>query len=505
MEEFQNLNELLQYSVDLYNERILVREKINDRIIDYTYIDFHADVKRCAAYLHAKDVKGNVAILSNTSYYWMVLFFSILHVGETAVTIDKNLDIEKISEYVKMTDVTTVLYEEDMQMKIDKLSEIEELKCIRFITFKECKEYEVQIEEKYEVTIHSDDTALIVFSSGTTGECKGVQLSHRNLVKDTIYCDLLEGQDGNTVTMSILPPHHAFQITTCIIVSIYRGTTICIPDNIKTIITDMSLFQPKMIVAVPSVVEMMCKYLDRIQKQNGKVDDIFGGRLKKINCGGAFLRNKYIEQLNDVGITVCLGYGITECSPVVCKNLYSTYKVGSVGKILDPSLIEIKVEDGELLIKGSIVTKGYYKNKEATEQAFVGEWFKTGDLGYVDEEGYIYLVGRKKNIIILSNGENVSAEELENRINRSSLVQEVIVYAKTIGDNITVIAAEVYPDYAYCQAKNIQDVDKEINDYMKAINVELPSYKKIMDIKIRKEPFKKNAMGKIVRGNNRNI
>jgi long-chain acyl-CoA synthetase len=313
---------------------------------------------------------------------------------------------------------------------------------------------------------------------------------------------------------------------------IHLGTKVCINKGLKSVSKDIMSYKPTDLMLVPLFLEKMYKKIWDKANKSGKagllrrtikisnlllkigidirrkifknVIDGFGGNLKLIICGGAPLDPKYIQGFRDFGINVLNGYGITECSPVisVCRNDY--FRDGSIGQIL--SCCEVKIDkltssdDGEILVKGKTVMLGYYKNEEATKETMDGDWFRTGDIGKIDDDGFLYITGRKKNLIVLRNGKNIYPEELEMLISNISYVEEVLVYCE--GDRIdtdTNIIAEVYLDNEYIASNEIEDPKKQLEKDIEAINNTIPYYKNIKEIRIRENEFEKTTTKKIKR------
>lgn len=295
--------------------------------------------------------------------------------------------------------------------------------------------------------------------------------------------------------MTILPINHVYCLTMDIIKGLYIGVTSCINDSIMHVQRNLKLFQPDMMLVVPLVLESIygkLKAAGNLIPKKMIAKQAFGGNLKTICSGGAYMNPEYVAAFAEYGITVLQGYGMTECSPVISNNLEWANKVGSVGKLL-PNC-EAKIVDEEIWVKGSSVMMGYYKMPEETAEALEDGWLKTGDLGYVDEENYLYITGRKKNLIILANGENVSPEEIENQISKEDLVKEIIVR-----ETEKVIQAEIFPDYEYAKKKHIKDIPAALQEIIDAYNKEAPVYKRVLDIKVRETEFEKNTSKKIKR------
>ena len=348
-------------------------------------------------------------------------------------------------------------------------------------------------EGEYETELHRDQLCTILFTSGTTGRSKGVMLSHRNLADNATCLDMKI--PAGTVTMSLLPINHVYCLTMDIIKGLHMGLVICINDSIMHVQKNMKLFKPEIVLLVPLVIESIYGKLRDAGSLIPKklvAKAAFGGNLRIICSGGAYLDPDYIERFKEYGITILQGYGMTECSPVISTNLEWDNRKGSVGKLL-PNC-EAKVVDEEIWVRGSSVMMGYYRMPEETAGTLKEGWLKTGDLGYVDGDGFVYITGRRKNLIILANGENVSPEELENQLGRSPLVKEVLVREKD-----RVIEAEIFPDYEYAGKKHVKDVEGKLQELVDEFNKDMPVYKRIYSLVVRKDEFEKTPSKKIKR------
>lgn len=306
-----------------------------------------------------------------------------------------------------------------------------------------------------------------------------------------------------------LPLHHTFAFTTSVLAMLAYRVPICINRSLRTFIPDMQEFKPQNMFLVPLYVETMYRNIWKTAETQGKdkllrnmvilsnilrkmgidlrrklfrsILSQFGGNLDLIICGGAPLKQSYIDGMEAFGIQVLNGYGITECAPVVAVNRNRFFRRGSVGLPLPCS--EIKIVDGEICVRGPNVTPGYYQDDASNNDAFLNDWFKTGDLGYLDEDGFLYITGRRKNLIILSNGKNVSPEELEERLLDLPHVQEAVVYEEN-----GMIAAEIFA----------QD-QTGVQEHVTALNRELPVYKRIQKVVFRDREFEKTTTKKIKR------
>lgn len=280
-----------------------------------------------------------------------------------------------------------------------------------------------------------------------------------------------------------------------ILKGISLGSIICINDSLLRVAKNIKLFQPNMILMVPLMIETMAKKLEDAAGLPAELvkKEVFGDQFHTICSGGAYLNPAYIDLFQKYGITILQGYGMTECAPVISTTVSWNIRKNAVGQLL-PNC-EAKTVEEELWVRGSSVMMGYYKMPKETEETLTEDgWLKTGDLGYVDDEGFVYLTGRKKNLIITKNGENVSPEEIENKIGEHRLVQEILAREKE-----GVIEAEIFPDYEYVKKKEIADVSSVLQEIIDVYNQEAPAYKRIYSLKLRETEFEKTPSKKIKR------
>jgi long-chain acyl-CoA synthetase len=365
--------------------------------------------------------------------------------------------------------------------------------------------------------------SAIIYTSGTTGIGKGVMLSQENLISNITAAASMVFCGKDDVVISILPIHHTYEFTCTILAVLLCEATICFNESLKHLSDNLKLFKPTLLFLVPLISETVYKKIIVEATKSGKikkletgikisntlrffgidirnklfadVQNVFGGRLKKVVVGGAPMNSKISKAYRDIGILMLQGYGITECSPLVAVNREKQYNDRSVGLIVPCN--EVRIKDGEIQVKGSNVMLGYYKNEQATKETFDGEWFKTGDLGYIDKEGFLFITGRKKNLIILDNGKNIYPEEMEGYLLVIKEIKEVVVYSEN-----NLITADIYPDV------EIENVEKIIKRQIESINKTLPLYKQVQTIKFRQTEFEKTTTKKIKRhkvGGNNNV
>jgi len=482
--------------------------RAGDMVIRKTYRDLYNETNLLANYFNSKyGTKKHIAIMGENSYNWILMFLGIILSGNIVVIIDKDADTAKTKELLKTTDTKIIYYSEKY------CNHVKDIKFIKQLTMDSIESYLDEGNKKVnKYKNDNEDPAAIFFTSGTTGPNKGVVLTQKSMAADLYGASSLYFPYGDVV--GFLPFHHAFGLITGIIMPIYYGKEVFINGSLKNILRDFQENKPAIIFVVPIFVETFYKQIWQTARKQHKerslktgikisnallkagidvrrkffksIHEQFGGNLRHMICGGAFLDKKYVKWFRSIGIDILNGYGITECSPVVSVNRNEYYKDGSVG--VPCRDVEVKIIDDEICIRGDIVMKEYYKDKKATNSVIYDGYFHTGDLGYIDKDGFIFINGRKKNIIILSNGENISPEPIEEALMRDKGVCEVIVYSK---DNKLV--AMVYPEEEYLGDQEY--FDEMIYEYNKnkAINHQIAS------VELRTTEFVKNSSKKILR------
>ena len=341
----------------------------------------------------------------------------------------------------------------------------------------------------------AEDIATIIFTSGTTGKSKGVMLTQNNLASN-VEAVKISAEPG-TAMLSVLPIHHAFCLVMDWLKGFSQGATICINDSLLHMVRNMSIFKPDIMLMVPMMIETIYKRLAAADPEIPKAvlaEKVFGGKLQTIFTGGAHLDPYYIDRFAEYGVQILEGYGMSECSPVISNNTPENHKPGSIGRPLEN--VEIRFENGEILVKGTSVMKGYYQMPDETAETLKDGWLHTGDKGYMDEDGYLFINGRVKNLIILSNGENISPEEIENKLALNPLVGEVIVTGEDNG-----LTARIYPEQAVVEAKALDTemIRSQLQEFLDEYNKNQPTYRRITGLVIRKNPFIRSTTKKIRR------
>ncbi len=485
-----------------------------------------------------------VAIIGAASYPWMISYFSLMSIGAVTVPIDKELPPEDMAYILKSAECSYAFVGEESLEKAQKAAEGLDITLLSLSEDNMTEEGFGGLVKRggalfaggdnayYDYEIDPDRLSTIVFTSGTTGSGKGVMLSQTNIVSD-----MTQGMYNFAITprtMCVLPPHHTFCSTVNFVGHFAQGSEICISSGLRYLLGELKEVQPTHLILVPLFVETFYKRIWATAEKEGKakllrkmmkvsnalrkvgidlrrklfasVLSAFGGKLEMVICGGAALNQDIINTFDAIGLTILNGYGITECAPLISCNRNKFQKAGSVGTPIIGEQVRIDNPDengeGEICVKGPNVMMGYYNNPEATAEVFDEEgWFHTGDYGRLDEEGWIYITGRLKNLIIFSNGKNVYPEEIECEISRVRGVNEAVVYAgeSKSRPELEVIVAEIYPDFEMLTADGVTDVQKYFEEEIRKINARTVSYKAVGKVKIRQEEFEKNTSKKIKR------
>ncbi len=469
-----------------------------------TYTEFKNDTECFSAALAAlSEQEKHIAILGPNSYSWLTAYFGTVNSGSVAVPLDALLPVEELCDLINRADVTTLVYDKSKEeAALAAMASCPNLKHYIGMEKALSPQGDVECHDMWDLIGKQQpgfsyepkpqQLATIMFTSGTTGKSKGVMLTHRSMAENATCLDMKI--ETGTVILSVLPIHHAYCLAMDILKGISLGSVICINDSLLRIAKNITLFEPNMILMVPLMIETFAKKLEEVSWIPAPLvrAKVFGKQFHTVCSGGAYLNPAYLDVFHKYGIEILQGYGMTECSPVISTNLSWESKVGSVGKLM-PNC-EAKTVEGELWVKGTSVMQGYYKMPEETAAALEDGWLKTGDLGYVDEDNFVFLTGRKKNLIITKNGENVSPEEIENALGEDRLVQEVLVR-----DSEGVIEAEIFPDYEYAQKKKIKDITAALQKIVDTYNEGAPLYKRVYKLKVRETEFEKNTTKKIKR------
>ncbi len=498
---------LLENTVSSMADLPAVRWIEKKEIKEKKYGEIDSARKKTANALLAKGFEGQqLALIGTSSYYWVASYLGIVSGKMTAVPLDPILPAEELCDLINRSDTQGVFLSPNLLGLCDtikancpqvrmmvSLSEASPEK-EGVISFKELTESFSDEALDAERLPAPDDVCTIIFTSGTTGKSKGVMLSQKNLYDDVV--NVVVRFVPQTTMLSVLPVHHAYCLSMDWLKGFSLGAIIYINDSLIHMLRNIARVKPQILVMVPLMIETIYK---RLQAEEGRdkkevAREILGENIKYIFSGGAHLDPSYIYGFEEYGINVCEGYGMSECSPTISTNGELGNRPGSVGKVLEN--MEIRFVDGEVQVKGSNVMKGYYKMPAETEAAFMDGWLRTGDLGRMDEDGYLYITGRLKNLIILSNGENISPEEVESKLLSKDLVNEIVVTGADNG-----LCARIYPDPDLVEKNGLspEDVRTDLQKILDEYNKSQPSYRAITVLVVRENPFIKNSTKKIVR------
>lgn len=553
--KFSNLKEMLKNSENRFSSKaaFILQDENGNRNV--TYKEFAHDVNSLGTALIEMGLKDKrIAIISENRYEWEMAYLAVANGTGIVVPFDKALPENEIESLILRSEVEAIFYSEKYEKTMAKIQKQGNSKLKYFISMDLEKNEFNKFSQKEIITrgrelikngnrqfldaiIDDDKMGMMLFTSGTTSISKAVMLSHKNIctnVKDIASIFELDETDS---FLSFLPLHHTFECTVGFLYPISIGTTIVFSKGVRHIADELRNFHISSIVCVPVVFEKMYQKILQGIEAKGKlgtvkkasklsnillkvgidlrkklfkeIQDNLGGRLRMLVAGGAALNPEVEKGFVSLGFNLLQGYGLTETSPVIATELTNKRRLGSVGKKL-PS-IEVKLEDvddatgiGELLVKGDSVMLGYYENEEANREVFTSDgWLKTGDYAKIDKDGFIYISGRKKFVIVLQNGKNVYPEEIEILINNIPEVLESMVYGMTADDGSVTVSTKVCYDSEYIKQNYGDITEDKIKDIIwakiKEINRTMPKYKYVKKLLITDEEFEKTTTHKIKR------
>ncbi|MBO5883886.1 MAG: AMP-binding protein [Clostridia bacterium] len=522
-------------------------------VIDMTYGEFASLVKNVAAGLTELGYAGKkIAVIGETSVFWHAAYLATLATGGVAIPMDKELEVEVINGLLGSVDADAIVYSGSFNGKFVPLmngdttlsmfvavapdeKELENSKVKAYSDVVSLGKAAVENGYEYPPVENRDKLAEMLFTSGTTGTSKCVMLSQKNVFSVVTSAAATVDFKPDDTIVSVLPVHHTYELA-CTLAGLVYGMHICINDSIARVLKNFQIFKPTGLVLVPLFVYTMYKKIWNEAKKSGRdkalklglgaskammkvgidkrrsifadVHNSFGGRLEKIICGGAALNPRMIEFFEDIGISIYEGFGITECAPLTFVTPYFARKYGSVGpavpccqgRIAGDEINDKGYIEGEIQIKGDNVMLGYFNNPEANEVAFTEDgWFRTGDMGYMDSDGYFYITGRLKTVIILENGKNVYPEEIEEHLGSIEKIAECVVVGRQEGTAVNLVVI-VYPDRTKfpegaTEAEILADIESEIA----TVNKTLPTYKQAKIVELRDTEFEKTTSKKIKR------
>ncbi len=552
-EEVTNFKDMLYRSSSIYRSRTAFKLKDNNgNINSITYEDFKNDVIYLGTYLIKNGfLNKRIAVIGKNSYNWCVSYMAASIVG-IVVPIDKELHCDDIINFMNVSQTVCILGDKkNLDIVLNNISKIENPDTY-FISFED--KFDISLKEGKnlylsgfadfdDIKIDPDELRILLFTSGTTGSAKGVCLSQRNICSNLLSTYGIVKVKRSDLFFSILPLHHTYECTLGFLLPIYSGASICHCEGLRYIAKNMQEFHPSVILCVPLLLEKLHKNIvksinhglpKKFQKENNenpftflpfflkkivrtKVKNTLGGRLRVFIVGAAAANPNIISDFRDLKLNTLQGYGLTECSPLVAGNTDFFQKDDSAG--LPIPNVEYKIDKpndegvGEIIVKGPNVMLGYYEDEKRTKETIIDGWFHTGDLGKIDKNGYLYITGRCKSVIVTKNGKNIYPEEVEYYLNDNPLISESLVLGiQKEGDDETYVNAQIYPnieaitEYLKGSVPTKEEIRKLISDVVSSVNKKLPNYKHIKNFIIRDKEFEKTTTQKVKRyGDNINI
>ncbi len=552
----KDLKDMLDSSVKLYGEKAAFLSKPKGQA-DYaaiTYKQYKSDVEAFGTALISLGLKdGKIALIGENRYEWSISYLAIVNGTAVIVPLDKELPPNEIELLLERSKADAIIYSGNIKDKIEVLTKKDT--SLRYFISMDAEEDNGNIlsfnlllqkgqsllkegnREFLDAEIDVEAMNMLLFTSGTTDTAKAVMLSHKSIAENLMnMCSMLYIDDKD-IFLSILPIHHTYECTCGFLCQLYRGCTIAYCEGLRHIVKNLKESKATMMLGVPLVFESMYRQImnqaikskgekkikfaiglsNTLRKINidirGKlfkqIHEALGGHMRMFISGAAGIDPQIAKGFRELGISLVQGYGLTECAPIVALNRNNYYKDEAAGLPLPNLQVEIDSPDedgiGEIKCKGTSVMMGYYNDPEATAEVIRDGWFYTGDSGYIDEDGFVHITGRKKNVIITGNGKNVFPEEIETLLNRSLYIKESLVYGKGQSDGDTVICAKIVPDKEKID-EDIKNnsapgstVDEIIEKEVKNTNKSMVTYKHVKEFILQDEEFIKTTTRKIKR------
>ena len=552
--EVRDLKDMLKKTEKLYGDRPGYKIKLGEgKYQTFTHKEIRNMINYLGTALISLGLKDKrIAVIGENRYEWELAYLSIVCGTGVVVPLDRSLPDNELEELIERSEVEAIFYSKKYEetIKTIRFSEKNKLKHLISMDITEHEEgiySEKELIEKgkklveegnrefLDAKINPEEMNIMLFTSGTTSKSKVVALSHKNLVSNVMDFASVLTVDYTDRILSFLPLHHVFECTVGMLYSLYIGAQRSFCDGIRHIIENLNEYEITFASFVPAIYESMYKTILKNLEKQGKLEavkklmeenrnktmaekkqifkdihNIFGGNIKLFVSGAAALDKEVEFAFRDWGINLCQGYGLTETSPVIGVETDENFRVGSIGKALPH--IQARIDDandegmGELTVKGPNVMLGYYQDEEATKEVMEKDgWFHTGDLAKIDEDGYIFICGRKKSVIVLKNGKNIFPEEMEALVNKIEGVKESFIFGKRQSEdkedikiNVKIVFDRDVMKEAY-KTQTDEEIKKVLSDKIKEINKIMPKYKAIRGMIITEEPLIKTTTNKIKR------
>ena len=553
MLEVTDLKDMLNKTRELYGDKPGYKIKIGKgQYKTYTHNEIRDMINYLGTALISLGLKGKrIGVIGENRYEWELAYLSVVCGVGIVVPMDKSLPANELEEVIERSEVEAIFYSKKYEETIKKIKYSEKNKLKHLISMdtdihdegiyseKELIEKGKELldsgnREYINAKINPEEMRIMLFTSGTTSKSKVVALSHKNLISNVMdYASVVDVNSDDRI-LSFLPLHHVYECTVGMLVSLYVGAERAFCDGIRHIVENLNEYKITYAAFVPAIYELMYKNIWKMIEKKGKVEetkelmqeykdksmqekkevfkeihDMYGGCIKLFITGAAALDKEVIETFRNWGLNLCQAYGLTETSPIIGIETNEHHRVGSIGRPIPHVQARIDEADddgvGELVVKGPNVMLGYYNNKKATESVMEDGWFHTGDLARIDEDGYIFICGRKKSVIVLKNGKNIYPEEMEGLVNKIEGVKESFIFGKQQTDdkdNIKIHVKIVFNKDIMKEAYKVEkeeDIYRVLTEKIKEVNSVMPKYKAIRGIIVSEEPLIKTTTGKIKR------
>ena len=551
--EVTDLKDMLNKTRKLYGDKPGYKIKIGKgQYKTYTHNEIRDMINYLGTALISLGLKGKrIGVIGENRYEWELAYLSVVCGVGIVVPMDKSLPANELEEVIERSEVEAIFYSKKYEETIKKIKYSEKNKLKHLISMdtdihdegiyseKELIEKGKELldsgnREYINAKINPEEMRIMLFTSGTTSKSKVVALSHKNLISNVMDYASVVDVDSDDRILSFLPLHHVYECTVGMLVSLYVGAERAFCDGIRHIVENLNEYKITYAAFVPAIYELMYKNIWKMIEKKGKVEetkelmqeykdksmqekkevfkeihDMYGGCIKLFITGAAALDKEVIETFRNWGLNLCQAYGLTETSPIIGIETNEHHRVGSIGRPIPH--VEARIDEadddgvGELVVKGPNVMLGYYNNKKATESVMEDGWFHTGDLARIDEDGYIFICGRKKSVIVLKNGKNIYPEEMEGLVNKIEGVKESFIFGKQQTDdkdNIKIHVKIVFNKDIMKEAYKVEkeeDIYRVLTEKIKEVNSVMPKYKAIRGIIVSEEPLIKTTTGKIKR------
>ena len=553
MLEVTDLKDMLNKTRELYGDKPGYKIKIGKgQYKTYTHKEIRDMINYLGTALISLGLKGKrIGVIGENRYEWELAYLSVVCGVGIVVPMDKSLPANELEEVIERSEVEAIFYSKKYEETIKKIKYSEKNKLKHLISMdtdihdegiyseKELIEKGKELldsgnREYINAKINPEEMRIMLFTSGTTSKSKVVALSHKNLISNVMdYASVVDVNSDDRI-LSFLPLHHVYECTVGMLVSLYVGAERAFCDGIRHIVENLNEYKITYAAFVPAIYELMYKNIWKMIEKKGKVEetkelmqeykdksmqekkevfkeihDMYGGCIKLFITGAAALDKEVIETFRNWGLNLCQAYGLTETSPIIGIETNEHHRVGSIGRPIPH--VEARIDEadddgvGELVVKGPNVMLGYYNNKKATESVMEDGWFHTGDLARIDEDGYIFICGRKKSVIVLKNGKNIYPEEMEGLVNKIEGVKESFIFGKQQTDdkdNIKIHVKIVFNKDIMKEAYKVEkeeDIYRVLTEKIKEVNSVMPKYKAIRGIIVSEQPLIKTTTGKIKR------